>query len=122
MADLVLVEGGVEQQKGISGGLLFGFFFAASTSARIGFGSDAGGDDKFAGMIGAGFVDDDVFGRAAEDSLGEFLELAFEVFDIDGAALLEFVSEDAEDESASGIESAVEVDAGGERFDAGGED
>lgn len=85
MAVWILFEVGVEQEECISGGLLFGFFFTSATSTRVDFGCDSGGDEEFAGVIRTGFFDDNIFGSAAEDTLGELLELTFEVFDIDGA-------------------------------------
>ena len=121
-AVMCVCEVGTEYLKCISGGLLFGFFFAASSSAGVGIGANAGGDQKFAGVVWSEFFNNDVFGGATEDTLGEFLELAFEVFGVDRAALLEFFAEGVEDESACGIETAVEVDSGCECFDAGGED
>jgi len=109
-----------ESCEGVFCSLLFGFLLAAASPGGKELCTDTGGDEKFAGVIRAGFFDDGVFGGAAELSLSVFLELALEILDIQWPATLQLFCKRSQNELSSSLHAAVEIHAGRERFHAGG--
>jgi hypothetical protein len=104
-------------------GALFGLFFGGAPGAAEGAVADGDADFEIFGVVGAGFVDEDVAGGGVEDLLGVLLKEAFVILLVGGGGVLIDVGVHVEeDEVAGGEETAVDVEGGDDAFeDAGGE-
>src|SRR5580700_96792 len=113
----------LELFEGAARGLLLRFFFSAAFGTGHAFAADPHFDEECFLVIRAGLASEAVLGGMAAASLEEFLKSTFAIGIGDAVAIFEGLEEDSSfQESANGIEAAIEVDRGHDRFEGIGEE